>query len=70
MWPADPAHSNEVVEKGPLRACLEIKRRVFNSEIVQRVYMYEDSCQIDFDTKINWQERRLLLKVAFPGGHP
>ena len=66
IWLADPATSIEVVESGPLRACLEIKRRVFNSEIVQRVYMYADSARIDFDTKINWQERRLLLKVAFP----
>ena len=27
---------------------------------------YADSARIDFDTKINWRERRLLLKVAFP----
>ena len=66
MWLADPADSIEVVESGPLRACLEIKRRVFNSEITQRVYLHADSARIDFDTRINWQERRLLLKVAFP----
>jgi len=66
MWLADPANSFEVLEKGPLRACLEIKRRVFNSDITQRVYMVADSARIDFDTEINWQERRLLLKVAFP----
>ena len=66
MWLADPAECIEVVENGPLRGCLEIKRRVFNSDIVQRVYMYADSARIDFDTRINWQERRLLLKVAFP----
>ncbi|MDE2859774.1 MAG: alpha-mannosidase [Chloroflexota bacterium] len=66
MWLADPANSFEVLEKGPLRACLEIKRRVFNSDITQRVYMLADSPRIDFDTGINWQERRLLLKVAFP----
>ena len=66
MWLANPAHSIKVVEKGPLRACLEIRRRVFNSEITQRIYMGADSARIDFDTRINWQERRLLLKVAFP----
>jgi len=66
MWLADPADSIEVVEKGPLRACLEIRRLVFDSDIVQRVYMYADSARIEFDTKINWRERRLLLKVAFP----
>ena len=66
IWPADPADSIEVLESGPLRACLEIKRPAFNSDIVQRVYMVADSARIDFDTKINWRERRLLLKVAFP----
>lgn len=65
-WLADPADSVEVVESGPLRACLEIKRRLFNSDITQRVYMYADSARIDFDTCIHWRERRLLLKVAFP----
>lgn len=66
MWLAEPADSFKVVESGSLRACLEIKRRVFHSDIVQRVYMYADSARIDFDTEINWRERRLLLKVAFP----
>ena len=66
MWLADPASSIKVVEKGPLRACLEIKRRVFSSEIVQRVTMVADSARIDFDTRIHWRERRLLLKIAFP----
>ena len=66
MWLADPADSIEVVESGPLRACLEIRRKVFDSEIVQRVCLAADSARIDFDTKINWRERRLLLKVAFP----
>ena len=66
MWLADPARGIEVIESGPLRACLEIKRRAFNSHIVQRVYLYADSARLDFDTTINWRERRLLLKVAFP----
>ena len=67
MWLADPAHSIEVHESGPLRACLEIKRRVFNSEIVRSAFICAaDSARIDFDTKIDWRERRLLLKVAFP----
>ncbi len=66
MWLAEPAHSCKVLESGPLRACLEIKRRVFNSDITQRVTLVADSARIDFETKISWQERRRLLKVAFP----
>ncbi len=66
QWAAEPAYSLSVVERGPLRAGLEIRRRLLNSEIVQRVYLYRDSRCLDFDTWVDWQERHVLLKVAFP----
>lgn len=61
-----PARHIEVIETGPLRACLEIKRQILNSEIAQRVTMHADSARIDFETRVHWRERRQLLKVAFP----
>ena len=66
MWLADPATSVKVVEAGPLRATLEMKRRVLNSELVQRISLRHDAAQVDFDTWIDWQDRHILLKVAFP----
>ena len=66
MWTADPATSVSVVEAGPLRATLEIKRRVLNSDYVQRVSLSHNSPRLDFDTTIDWRERHILLKVAFP----
>jgi len=66
MWTADPATSVQVVEAGPLRATLEIHRRVLHSDIVQRISLVYNSSQLDFDTTIDWQERSILLKVAFP----
>lgn len=66
MWLADPATSIEVIEAGPLRATLEIKRRIRHSDIVQRISLSHNSPQLDFDTTINWQERHVLLKAAFP----
>ena len=65
-WTAEPAHSLRVIEQGPLRAGLEIRRRILNSEIVQRVYLHRGSRRLDFDTWIDWRERHVLLKVAFP----
>ena len=65
-WTAEPAHSLKVIEQGPLRAGLEIRRRILNSEIVQRVYLYRGSRRLDFDTRVDWRERHVLLKVAFP----
>ena len=66
QWSAEPAHSLSIIERGPLRVGLEIRRRLFNSEIVQCVYLYRGSRRLDFDTWIDWQERQVLLKVAFP----
>jgi alpha-mannosidase len=45
---------------------LEIRRRVLNSDYVQRISLSHNSARLDFDTTINWQERHILLKVAFP----
>jgi alpha-mannosidase len=66
MWTADPATSVDVVDAGPLRATLEVRRRVLHSDCVQRISLAYDSPRLDFDTTIDWQERCILLKVAFP----
>jgi alpha-mannosidase len=66
VWTADPAQSVTVVEGGPLRATLEIRRRILNSPIVQRISLTHDGRRLDFATDISWQERHTLLKVAFP----
>ncbi|MDY7041502.1 MAG: glycoside hydrolase family 38 C-terminal domain-containing protein, partial [Chloroflexota bacterium] len=66
MWTATPAASVRVVESGPLRATLEIRRRILHSEYTQRISLACDSPRLDFDTIIDWQERHTLLKVAFP----
>ena len=66
QWSAEPAHSVTVIERGPLRVGLEIRRHILNSEIVQRVYLYRDCRRLDFETQVDWHERHVLLKVAFP----
>lgn len=66
MWLADPASSVTVVEEGPLRATIEIKRRILHSDYVQRISLAHDSPRLDIDTTIDWRERHVLLKVAFP----
>ncbi len=66
LWLAEPATSIEVVEASGLRATLEIRRKILNSGYTQRVALTHNSARLDFSTRINWQERRVLLKVAFP----
>ena len=66
MWTADPATSVEVVEAGPLKATLKISRRILRSDYVQRVSLSYNSARLDIETTIDWQERHVLLKAAFP----
>ncbi len=66
LWLAEPADSVRVVESGPLRATLEVQRRILNSEYVQRISLAHNSPRLDFDTTIQWRERHVLLKMAFP----
>lgn len=56
----------EVEETGPLRATLRITRAVGASTITQRVSVYRSIMRVDFRTTIDWHERHVLLKAAFP----
>jgi alpha-mannosidase len=66
MWLSEPAESIEVVANGPLRIAIAIKRRIMDSAYVQTIALNRDSARIDFSTTIDWRERHMLLKVAFP----
>jgi alpha-mannosidase len=66
VWYADPAESIKVVESGPLRATLEIRRKIQNSDLKQRISLAHNSRRLDFDTTIQWREKHTLLKTAFP----
>lgn len=66
MWKVDDIQSIEVVERGPVRAALRIKRKFSDSIIIQNIYVYNDIPRIDFNTYVDWKEHQVLLKAAFP----
>jgi alpha-mannosidase len=66
QWLAEPATSIRVVESGPLRATLAIERRILHSTYTQHISLQYNSPRLDIDTTIDWRERHVLLKVAFP----
>jgi alpha-mannosidase len=65
MFTAQPI-SAQVVENGRLRSTIEFRKKIGNSEVIQRVSLYSYSNRLDFHTIIDWHERHTLLKVAFP----
>ncbi len=56
----------KVVEEGPLRAAIRVTHKSENSTITQEIRLFSDVLRIDFFTKIDWREQRVLLKTAFP----
>ncbi|HEY3330528.1 MAG TPA: alpha-mannosidase [Capsulimonadaceae bacterium] len=69
VYPVQSVTSIKVVEKGPIRASVEIERTVGEgrgSTIRQRISLYANLPRIDFVTDVDWHERQTLLKVAFP----
>jgi alpha-mannosidase len=60
-----------VVEQGPVRAAIEVRRKVLHSEIVQSIVMYRGLRRIDFETRVDWHEKGSahadapMLRVTF-----
>ncbi len=55
----------EIVERGPVRAAIEVEKRFGESRIVQRISL-GPTPGIRFDTMVDWRESNKMLKVAFP----
>ena len=66
MWEIDNITDIQVIENGSVRSALKIKRTFLNSTIEQTIYLYSDINRIDFDSTIDWKEKQILLKAAFP----
>lgn len=66
MWEINDVQEIRIEECGPLRAGLHIRRRFLDSTIDQIIYLYRSIPRIDFDTRIDWKEKQILLKAAFP----
>jgi alpha-mannosidase len=66
MWEVNDVENIEVMEEGPVRACLKVTRRFLDSTIIQYLYIYNNIPRVDFTTWIDWKEKDILLKAAFP----
>jgi alpha-mannosidase len=63
-FPLGPAEIR-VLEEGPVRAAVEVRRRFRQSQMRQRIVLGADSRRVDFETWVDWKEQQKLLKVRF-----
>lgn len=62
-----PAERVAVSESHPLRAAIEVTRRLgAASQIVQRYVLEADAARVDIRTRIDWHESSTLLRARFP----
>lgn len=75
-WDIDIFYESQLLEEarlvtaewcayGPVRQGIKLSFTVGTSEIEQCVYLMPNSKRLDFETKINWQERHKMLRVGF-----
>ncbi len=58
--------SVQLVESGPLRAVVRIKRTWSHSTFAQDIVLYRGADQVVVNNDISWHETHVLLKAAFP----
>jgi alpha-mannosidase len=64
-WRALPSEAPRLVHNSPLLAVLRLAKTFNRSAIVQDVALRRGSRRIDFETRVDWQEREKLLKAEF-----
>lgn len=66
VWPVSQVREMKLLENGPVRGCILVRRRFMDSELEQKICFYKHTPRIDFKTRILWKEHQMLLKAAFP----
>jgi alpha-mannosidase len=56
----------EIVETGPLRGAVRVRRAWRDSEITQTYRLLAGSPRLDIVTEIDWHERQVYLQARFP----
>ncbi len=64
--------SVKIIEKGPVRACVETVKKWGNSRFIERTYVYKSYPRIDYDMEVHWLETGTdstdspMLRALFP----
>ena len=65
-WDLTEADEVKLVEGGPLRAVVQVKNHFQNSTFVRDITLYAGVPRVDVKMTVEWHEKHVLLKVAFP----
>lgn len=66
QWEVRDEARCQVLEHGPVRTVLRVTKRFSRSTFRQDICFYQHVPRIDFVTTVDWHEKFMLLKAAFP----
>ena len=66
-WEGPPPEIR-VLEAGPLRAAVRVRRKFRGSEIIRTYVLEAGSARVDVEFRADWKEERTLLRALFPTG--
>lgn len=66
MWEINDLQLVDAIENGTVRSTLKIERKFLDSKITQYIHIYKDIDRVDFENIVDWKEKDVLVKVAFP----
>ena len=62
----EKADSVEVLENGPVRALVQVKKSFGKSSFQENIILYSHADRVDFELSVDWHEKYRFAKVAFP----
>jgi alpha-mannosidase len=62
----EKADSINVLETGPVRALVRVKKSFGQSSFEQDIILYSHADRVDFELRADWHEKYRFAKVAFP----
>lgn len=65
-WELRQAEEVKVLETGPTRAVIRVVKKFQNSTFTQDLILYPKIPRLECQMDVDWRERHILLKVAFP----
>jgi len=66
FWETESNPKINLVENGPLRQMVRIKKKFGFARFNQTIKLYQNIRRIDFDLVIDWEGKNKMVKIAFP----
>lgn len=65
-WEITDVSSMELIEQGPVRATIRVKRNYLDSTIEQYISLLYNSSEVIIRNEIDWKENHIFMKSIFP----